>query len=120
MQRAAAARRAGAAGAGKAATDYNDARRRLRDGRTGQRQRCRRRDAANDEVGFKLKYESTDGFKTTESQTVPDNSEWHTITWKIDDAQFDSMWGFNFELESNGKQSNKYDIQSVTVNKLTP
>ncbi len=77
-----------------------------------------RRNAANDNAGFKLVYESTSGFKTAGSwYTVPDNREWHTVSWKIDDAQFVSYWGYNFSLVSDGDKYNKYYIQSVTVTK---
>jgi hypothetical protein len=78
-----------------------------------------RRNLANDNSGFKLIYESTDGFKTAKPgwYTVPDNKKWHTIAWKIDDPQFVNYWGFNFNLESDGNQFNKYLIQSVTVTK---
>jgi hypothetical protein len=77
-----------------------------------------RRNAANDPSGFKLVYESTNGFKDCGWYNVPDNKEWHTVKWKISDAEFVSMWGFNFSLDSDGNQNNKYDIQSVTVRKL--
>lgn len=78
-----------------------------------------RRNPANDNAGFKLVYESTDGFKNFGWYTVPDNKQWHTKTWKITDAQFVGMWGYNFTLESDGNVYNKYYIQSVTVKKLT-
>lgn len=77
-----------------------------------------RRNPANDNAGFKLVYESTDGLKGTNWFTIPDNKQWHTVTWKLTDAQFVSMWGYNFTLESDGNQFNKYFIQSVTVTKL--
>jgi hypothetical protein len=77
-----------------------------------------RRDAANDNAGFKLNYESTSGYKNFGWYTVPDNKEWHTVKWKITDAEFVSKYGFNFSLDSDGNQYNKYDIQSVTVTKL--
>jgi hypothetical protein len=77
-----------------------------------------RRNPANDNAGFKLIYESTNGYKNFGWYTVPDNKEWHTMSWKITDAQFVSMWGYNFALESDGNQYNKYYIQSVTVTKL--
>ncbi len=78
-----------------------------------------RRNPANDNSGFKLVYESTDGFKTAGGwYTVPDNKQWHTKTWKIENPQFVSYWGFNFLLESDGNKFNKYFIQSVTVTKL--
>jgi hypothetical protein len=77
-----------------------------------------RRNPANDNAGFKLVYESTEGFKNFGWYTVPDNKQWHTKTWKITDAQFVGMWGYNFTLESDGNVYNKYYIQSVTVKKL--
>jgi hypothetical protein len=77
-----------------------------------------RRNQANDNSGFKLVYESTNGFKDKGWYTVPDNKEWHTQTWRIDDAQFVAMYGFNFSLESDGNVYNKYFIQSVTVTKV--
>lgn len=80
-----------------------------------------RRNPANDNAGFKLVYESKTGFKTAGGwYTVPDNKKWHTVTWRIDDAQFVNYWGFNFNLESDGDKYNKYFIQSVTVKKLVP
>jgi len=77
-----------------------------------------RRNPANDNAGFKLVYESTDGFKNLGWYTVPDNKQWHTKTWKITDAEFVSMWGYNFALESDGNVYNKYYIKSVTLKKL--
>lgn len=80
-----------------------------------------RRNEANDNAGFKLVYESTNGFKTAGGwYTVPDNKQWHTVSWKINDAQFVNYWSFNFHLESDGNKFNKYYIQSVTVTKLAP
>jgi polysaccharide biosynthesis protein PslG len=77
-----------------------------------------RRNPANDNAGFKLVYESTDGYKNFGWYTVPDNKKWHTVKWKINDAQFVGMWGYNFSLDSDGNEYNKYFIQSVTVTKL--
>ncbi len=79
-----------------------------------------RRNQANDNSGFKLTYESTDGSKNLGWFTVPDNKQWHTKTWKITDAQFIGMYGFHFSLDSDGNQFNKYVIQSVTVKKVAP
>jgi hypothetical protein len=77
-----------------------------------------RRNANNDNAGFKFVYESTNGYRNCGWYTVPDNKEWHTVKYKITDAQFVSMWGYSFALDSDGNQLNKYDIQSVTVTKL--
>lgn len=78
-----------------------------------------RRNPANDNAGFKLVYESTTGLKTAGGwYTVPDNKQWHTVRWKITDAQFVNYWGYNFSLASDGNKFNKYFLQSVTVTKL--
>jgi polysaccharide biosynthesis protein PslG len=77
-----------------------------------------RRNPANDNAGFKLVYESTDGFKNLGWYTVPDNKQWHSKTWKITDAEFVGMWAYNFALDSDGNVYNTYFIQSVTVKKL--
>ena len=78
-----------------------------------------RRNANNDNSGFNLVYESTTGFKTAGGwYTVPDNKQWHTVKWKIEDPQFVNYWGYNFSLVSDGNVYNKYLIQSVTVTKL--
>ncbi|MEA3208822.1 MAG: hypothetical protein QOE70_1879 [Chthoniobacter sp.] len=77
-----------------------------------------RRNEANDNAGFKLVYESTSGFKTPGGwYTVPDNKEWHTVRWQIDDPQFVNYWGYNFSLVSDGDKFSKYYLQSVTVTK---
>lgn len=72
-----------------------------------------RRNANNDPAKLTLTYESTSGYKKAEPYDVPDNKEWHTAKWRIDDAQFVSQWAYNFTLNSG-----KYSIQSVTVTKL--
>ncbi len=78
-----------------------------------------RRNEANDNAGFKLVYESKSGFKTAGAWfTVPDNRQWHTQRWRIDDAQFVNYWGYNFSLVSDGEVFNKYYLRSVTVRKL--
>jgi hypothetical protein len=78
-----------------------------------------RRNEANVNAGFKLVYESTRGFKTAGGwYTIPDNKQWHTPQWKIEDPQFVNYWGYNFSLVSDGNEYNKYYIQSVTVTKL--
>jgi hypothetical protein len=72
-----------------------------------------RRNAADAPVKLNLEYESVTGYKKAEPYEVPDNKEWHTAVWKIDDAQFVSQWAFNFRFNSG-----TYCIQSVTVTKV--
>jgi hypothetical protein len=77
-----------------------------------------RRDPAGDNAGFKLTYESTDGYKTLGWYTVPEGDDWTTKTWVITDPEFDDMYGYNFNFNSDGDQYDKYFIKSVTVTKL--
>lgn len=78
-----------------------------------------RRNPENVNAGFKLVYESPEGFKTAGGwYTIPDNKQWHTKTWRIDDPQFVNYWGYNFLLQSDGNQYNKYLIRRVTVRKI--
>jgi hypothetical protein len=79
-----------------------------------------RRNEANTNAGFKLVYESPDGFKTAASgwYTIPDNQKWHTKRFRVEDPRFVNYWGYNFALESDGDQFNQYFLQSVTVTKL--
>ena len=67
----------------------------------------------NEPAKLALEYESTSGYKKAEPLDVPDNTKWHTLTWRIDDPQFVSSWAFDFRLTSG-----KYLVQSVTVTKL--
>lgn len=53
-----------------------------------------RRNPGNDNSGFKLVYESPKGFKTAGTwYTVPDNKEWHTKTWRIEDPPVRQLLG---------------------------
>ena len=70
-------------------------------------------DEKNDPAHLDLEYESTTGYKKAAPYVVPDNADWHTATWRIDDDQFVGMWGFNFRFNSGS-----YVIQSVTVTKI--
>lgn len=80
-----------------------------------------RRNEANENAGFKLVYESTSGFKTAGGWfTIPDNQQWHTQRFRIDDPQFVNYWGYNFAFESDGDRYNHYFVKSVTVTKLRP
>ncbi|CAN5409522.1 hypothetical protein BH10PLA1_BH10PLA1_09860 [soil metagenome] len=72
-----------------------------------------RRNPKNEPAKLRIEYESTQGYKKTTEYVIPDNTEWHTATWKITDSQFVGKWGFNFRMDAG-----KYYVQSVTVTKL--
>ncbi|GAA5484502.1 GH39 family glycosyl hydrolase [Haloferula sargassicola] len=69
-------------------------------------------------AGFKLVYESPGGFKTAgDWKTIPEQDEWHTIEWRLDDPCFVNYWGYNFRLESDGPTYSQYLLKSLTVEK---
>lgn len=80
-----------------------------------------RRNQANDPAKITLEYECNNdntplaayAYKKTAPYDVPDNKKWYTAKWRIDDAQFVSMYGFNFRYNAG-----KYYIKKVTVKKL--
>ncbi len=72
-----------------------------------------RRNEKNDPAAITLEYESVDGYKKLPAQEIPDNTEWHTLTWKIDDPQFVNTWAFSFRVNAG-----KYYVQKVAVKKL--
>jgi polysaccharide biosynthesis protein PslG len=75
-----------------------------------------RRNAANDNAGFNLKYESTTGIHGTGGwYTIPGNDRWYTQSWTLMDAQFVGKWGYNFSLDSDVPTS--YLLRSVTVSR---
>ena len=77
-----------------------------------------RRKEDNKNAGFKLVYESPEGFKTAGHwYTIPDNERWHTAAWRIEDPCFVNYWGYNFALVSDGDEFNQYYLRRVTVRK---
>lgn len=69
-------------------------------------------------AGFKLVYESRDGFKTADGwKTIPEEDRWHTMTWDLPDSCFVNYWGYNFRLESDGNENNKYYVRRIKVEK---
>jgi hypothetical protein len=77
-----------------------------------------RRDAAGDDAGFDLKYESVSGWKTADAwSAIPAGKQWTTLTWTITDDQFVGKWGFNFTLDSETTAKSRYALKSVSVEK---
>ena len=79
-----------------------------------------RRNAANDNAGFNLKYESKAGRKGIGWNTVPGNDRWYTLTWTISDDEFVGDWAYHFSFDSDSTTYSKYYLQQVTVTNLTP
>lgn len=71
-------------------------------------------------LGFEYEYAAPkamrEGYKNVPPQEIPeDTTQWHKLTWKIDDCQFVGTWAFHFRIQADVK---KYRIQSLTVTRL--
>jgi len=69
-------------------------------------------------IGFEYESNKTprEGYRNVQPQEIPeDASQWHKLTWKIDDCQFVGTWAFHFRIQADPK---KYRIQSLTVTRL--
>lgn len=76
-----------------------------------------RRSAPDKPAGTNLEYESTGGYvQTSHYQTIPADSDWHELTWKVSDADFVGQWGWNFRLNALGSPG-EFDIKEIRVKK---
>jgi hypothetical protein len=79
----------------------------------------RRKDPAKS-VSVTLRYEydnprdpvGTDPFKQMPPKEITAGDGWTTLTWKLDDAEFNSYWGYNFSFNTGN-----YLVKDVTVMK---
>jgi hypothetical protein len=55
----------------------------------------------------------TDPFKQLPPQEIPAGDKGTTLKWKLNDAEFNSYWGYNFSFNKGD-----YLVQNVTVKKL--
>jgi hypothetical protein len=79
-----------------------------------------RRDANDDPAGFNVGYESTSGLLNNTASgwwSIPGNDQWYSHTFSVSDAEFDSKWAFNFDIDSDTPANGQFYIQSVTVTK---
>lgn len=68
-------------------------------------------------TGFALTYESIHGSTTTpEWWPVPGENQWHTKTYKLNDASFQGKLGWNFRIDASGT-GNDLLIRKVVVKK---
>jgi hypothetical protein len=79
-----------------------------------------KRNEQGEKISFGFEYESNkttrEGYEKVQAQEIPeDTSQWHKLTWKIDDCQFVATWAFNFRIQADPK---KYRMQSLTVTRL--
>lgn len=79
-----------------------------------------KRNEKGDPISLSFEYESNQfsrhGYQKVEPQDIPENtSQWHKLTWKIDDCQFVGTWAFHFRIQTDAR---KYRMQSLTVTRL--
>ena len=79
-----------------------------------------KRNEKGEKISLGFEYETSktarEGYQRVEPQEIPeDSSEWHKLTWKIDDCQFIGTWAFHFRIQADAK---KYRMQSLTVTRL--
>jgi len=72
-----------------------------------------RRNPDNDPQRLVLEYESTTGYKKAAPFPIPDNQQWHTARFRIDDCQFVNTWGFSFRINQG-----TYAVRKVAVTRL--
>jgi hypothetical protein len=75
-----------------------------------------RRIAPDKVSGMSLNYESERGYVDTTYLNIPESDEWHTLSWKVDDANFVAAWGWNFRLNAISSP-NEFLIKEVRVTK---
>ena len=77
------------------------------------------RRAASDKVaGLNLNYESLKGYVgAPEYFNIPEDDQWHELTWKVTDANFMGGWGWNFRLNAIASP-NEFYIKEVRVKKF--
>lgn len=68
-------------------------------------------------AGFNVKYESRSGTRSIGWNKLPSDSEWSTLSWRIEDAQFVGKFGYHFSFDSDSTQNSNYSIRSVSVTK---
>ena len=75
--------------------------------------------AKDSSAGFNFKYESLNGWGNIGWNGIPNDSQWHTLTFTPTDDAFVSIWGYNFQLNSDSTAQSHYYLKSVTV-KILP
>jgi hypothetical protein len=68
-------------------------------------------------AGMSLNYESTKGYVNGDYFNIPEDDQWHELTWKIKDANFVGGWGWNFRFNAISSP-NEFAIKEVRVQKM--
>jgi hypothetical protein len=76
-----------------------------------------KRSAPDKEAGMTVEYESTSSYKGGNTWwALPADDQWHEHTWKVDDACFVGMWGYNFRVNCVGSP-NDFLLSEVRVSR---
>ena len=76
-----------------------------------------RRVASDKVAGMNLEYELLKGYIGAPPYfNIPEDDQWHELTWKLTDANFVGGWGWNFRLNAISSP-NEFYIKEVRVKK---
>ena len=79
-----------------------------------------RRLAPDQNAGLNLEYESLNGYVGAPPwHSIPEDDQWHELTWTVADANFVGAWGYNFRLDAISSPNELY-IKEVRLKKLAP
>jgi polysaccharide biosynthesis protein PslG len=73
-----------------------------------------RRVAADKVAGLSLNYESQTGYINSPYINIPEDENWHELSWTIADANFVGGWGWNFRLNGISSPSD-FLVKEVRV-----
>jgi hypothetical protein len=78
-----------------------------------------RRISRDKDANMGVTYESaTHGYTTAgKSQDIPEDEDWHELSWEVTDANFVGQWGWNFRFEATGSP-NEFYVKQVRVDKV--
>jgi polysaccharide biosynthesis protein PslG len=73
-----------------------------------------RRVAADKLAGLSLNYESQKGYVNSTYINIPEDENWHELSWTVADANFVGAWGWNFRLNGISSPSD-FLVKEVRV-----
>jgi hypothetical protein len=73
-----------------------------------------RRVAADKVAGLSLNYESQKGYVNSTYINIPEDENWHELSWTVSDANFVGAWGWNFRLNGISSPSD-FLVKEVRV-----
>lgn len=77
-----------------------------------------RRSAPGRVAGMSIDYESLNDYKGAPGWTnIPEDDQWHELTWKVSDSNFVGQWDWNFRINALNSPG-EFWIKEVRVRKI--